>query len=54
MVRLIRPFVDPTPGKVIRDWARSNGHDVAERGRLPLHLVDAFEAAYRYQESYTG
>lgn len=54
VVRLIRPFVDPTPGKVIRDWARSNGHDVAERGRLPLHLVDAFEAAYRYQESYTG
>jgi hypothetical protein len=41
-VKLIRPYTDPTPANVIRD------------GRLPLHLVDAFEAAYRYQESQTG
>ena len=53
-VKLIRPYTDPTPANVIRDWGRRNGHVVSERGRLPLHLVDAFEAAYRYQESQTG
>jgi nucleoid-associated protein Lsr2 len=54
VVRLIRHSMDRTPGHVIRDWGRRNGHDVAERGRLPLHLVDAFGAAYHYQESPTG
>ena len=53
-VRLIRPYMDPTPGNVIRDWGRRNGHVVSARGRLPLHLVDAFEAAYRYQGSRAG
>ena len=53
-VRLIRPHIDPAPGNVIRDWGRRNGHVVSERGRLPLHLVDAFEAANRYQETPTA
>lgn len=30
----------------IRDWARSNGHDVPDRGRVPQTVVDAFEAAH--------
>jgi Lsr2 len=29
----------------IRDWARSNGHDVPERGRIPGAVREAFEAA---------
>jgi nucleoid-associated protein Lsr2 len=31
--------------KEIRDWARSNGHQVPERGRIPAAVREAFEAA---------
>ena len=31
--------------KEIRDWARSNGHKVPERGRIPGEVREAFEAA---------
>lgn len=31
--------------KEIRDWARSNGHKVPERGRIPAGVREAFEAA---------
>lgn len=31
--------------RLIRDWARTNGHDVPDRGRVPQAVVDAFEAA---------
>ena len=30
---------------LIRDWARKNGHQVSERGRLSASLVAAYEAA---------
>ncbi len=29
----------------IRDWARSNGHSVPDRGRIPADVRSAFEAA---------
>jgi hypothetical protein len=32
--------------KEIRDWARSNGHKVPERGRIPSDVREAFEAAH--------
>ncbi len=32
--------------QAIRDWARNNGHQVAERGRIPGGVVEAFEAAH--------
>ena len=31
--------------KEIRDWARSNGHEVPERGRIPAAVREAFDAA---------
>jgi hypothetical protein len=31
---------------VIRDWARNNGHEVADRGRIKAEVVRAFEAAH--------
>lgn len=31
--------------KAIRDWAKANGHDVSERGRLSSNIVEAYEAA---------
>ena len=35
-----------TSAKEIRDWARSNGHTVPERGRIPAEVRNAFEAAH--------
>ncbi len=29
----------------IREWARSNGYDVSDRGRIKAEIVDAFDAA---------
>jgi hypothetical protein len=30
----------------IRDWARSNGHKVPDRGRIPAQVREAFESAH--------
>lgn len=30
----------------IREWARNNGHQVSERGRLSATLVSAYDAAH--------
>ncbi|MEJ7795031.1 MAG: Lsr2 family protein [Nocardioides sp.] len=30
----------------LRDWARSNGYKVSDRGRVPAEVRDAFEAAH--------
>jgi hypothetical protein len=35
-----------TSAREIRDWARSNGHKVPERGRIPSDVRDAFERAH--------
>jgi hypothetical protein len=35
-----------TSAREIRDWARSNGHKVPDRGRIPSDIRDAFEAAH--------
>lgn len=29
----------------IRIWARENGHEISERGRIPAAVVEAYEAA---------
>ncbi|MEB8327652.1 Lsr2 family protein [Dietzia kunjamensis] len=31
--------------KAIREWARANGHDVSNRGRIPADVMDAYAAA---------
>lgn len=31
--------------KAIREWARSNGYDVSDRGRVPADIMDAYAAA---------
>ena len=35
-----------TSAREIRDWARSNGHQVPDRGRIPSGVRKAFEAAH--------
>jgi hypothetical protein len=32
--------------KEIRDWARENGHDVPERGRVSAEVREAYDAAH--------
>lgn len=32
--------------QAIREWARSNGHNVSERGRLSASVLSAYEAAH--------
>jgi len=34
----------PSP-RLVRDWARSNGYDVSDRGRVPADVIAAYEAA---------
>ncbi|GAB09768.1 putative LSR2-like protein [Gordonia araii NBRC 100433] len=29
----------------IRDWANANGYTVSDRGRIPGHIVEAYDAA---------
>ncbi|MGO0603252.1 MULTISPECIES: histone-like nucleoid-structuring protein Lsr2 [Brevibacterium] len=29
----------------IREWAQSNGYQLGDRGRIPLEIVEAYEAA---------
>jgi hypothetical protein len=29
----------------IREWAKANGHQVSDRGRIPASVVDAYEKA---------
>ena len=30
----------------LRDWARSNGYEVSDRGRVPTEVREAFDAAH--------
>ena len=31
--------------KAVREWARANGYDVSDRGRIPANILDAYAAA---------
>jgi hypothetical protein len=31
--------------QAIREWARANGYDVKDRGRIPAEIVDAYNSA---------
>ena len=32
--------------KAVREWARANGHNVSERGRIPGDIQQAYDAAH--------
>jgi hypothetical protein len=38
--------LDPEQTAAIRAWARQNGHQVSDRGRIAKTVVDAFHAAH--------
>lgn len=29
----------------VREWARAQGHNVSDRGRIPAHIIEAYQAA---------
>lgn len=35
----------PADTKAIREWARENGYDVSDRGRIPANVMNAYAAA---------
>jgi nucleoid-associated protein Lsr2 len=50
----------PRPGKeqrhdpaAIREWARTHGHHVADRGRIPANVVEAYAAEHRRSRALT-
>jgi hypothetical protein len=38
--------MDREQAGAIREWARKNGHEVSDRGRIPGSVVEAYEAAH--------
>ena len=32
--------------RAIREWAKDNGHVIADRGRIPKTVIDAFQATH--------
>jgi hypothetical protein len=40
-----RPAADREQTKAIREWARQNGFELAERGRIPANVLAAYEDA---------
>lgn len=34
-----------TDTKKVREWARENGHEVSDRGRIPAEIMEAYVAA---------
>jgi hypothetical protein len=41
-----RPSVDREQNQAIREWARSQGKKVNDRGRIPADVVDAFHQSH--------
>jgi Lsr2 len=38
--------MDREQAGAIREWARRNGHQVSDRGRIPASVVEAYESAH--------
>ncbi|MDQ3763049.1 MAG: Lsr2 family protein [Actinomycetota bacterium] len=42
-----RSGYNPDTLRAIREWAKQNGHNVSDRGRLPLNVLHAWEAHHQ-------
>jgi Lsr2 len=40
------PAVNREQTRAIRDWARQNGFDLSDRGRIPTNVLQAFDEAH--------
>ncbi|MFE5947951.1 Lsr2 family protein [Streptomyces sp. NPDC056480] len=41
-----RPHAEGPPTSEVREWAKENGYEVNERGRVPANVREAYEAAH--------
>lgn len=44
--RVLAPGSGPSPA-LVREWARTNGFNVPERGRLPENVIEAYRLAHQ-------
>lgn len=40
------PAANREQTRAIRDWARQNGFELSDRGRIPSNVIEAFEEAH--------
>src|SRR5262245_48334698 len=40
-----RPAANREQTKAIREWAKQNGFDLADRGRIPANVIEAYDQA---------
>jgi hypothetical protein len=40
------PSANREQTKAVREWAKQNGHNLSDRGRIPASVIEAFEAAH--------
>ncbi|RSM64803.1 Lsr2 family protein [Kibdelosporangium aridum] len=40
------PAANREQTRAIREWARQNGYELSDRGRIPSTVIEAFEAAH--------
>jgi hypothetical protein len=45
-VRAGAPQRDPAQNQAVREWARRNGHKIADRGRIPAPIQQAYDDAH--------
>jgi len=45
VARSTHSTADQERTKAIRAWANENGYDLAERGRIPNHVIEAYDKA---------
>ena len=45
--RAARPAGNPSELAQVREWARNNGYEVSDRGRIPAQVREAFDRAQR-------
>jgi hypothetical protein len=44
--RAAAPAANREQTRAIRDWARQNGFEMSDRGRIPSNVIDAFDQAH--------
>ena len=44
--KVARPIKTKRDVSVVREWAKSNGYEVSDRGRVASALIDAYDAAH--------
>lgn len=49
-----RPAASRDQTRAIREWARENGFDLADRGRIPVNVIEAFDEAQASTEKPKG